>query len=224
MDENVTLNVQVFKFVMKNLLFVSLIVIGVILVGVGLFQYFASKGGENSLEIVSNAQDSSLTNSVKGVSVSNKKISVDVEGSVQKPGVYSFSDTSRVQDALIAAGGLSSNADRDYISKHLNQAQKITDGGKIYIPAKGETTQSLVTSNSNDTTIGVSNQVIADNSGLININSATAEQLDTLPKIGVVTAQKIISARPYSAIEELVSKKVLTQKTYDGLKDKVTAE
>jgi competence protein ComEA len=59
---------------------------------------------------------------------------------------------------------------------------------------------------------------------LININSASADTLDTLPKVGPITAQKIISGRPYSSKDELVSKKILTQKTFEGLKDKITVE
>jgi competence protein ComEA len=148
---------------------------------------------------------------------------VDVEGQVQKPGVYKVSDGARLQDALIAAGGMSSIADREYISKHLNLAQKVVDGGKIYIPGIDEKTTDTPVSIDSDSNISSTN-TLGDNSGLININSSSAEQLDTLPKVGAVTAQKIISGRPYISTDELVSKKILGQKTYDGLKDKITAE
>ena len=60
--------------------------------------------------------------------------------------------------------------------------------------------------------------------GLVDVNSATEAKLDILPKVGAVTAQKIISSRPYGTIEDLVSKKVLTQKTLDGFRDKIIVQ
>lgn len=159
---------------------------------------------------------------IKGESTVSK-ISVDVEGKVQKPGVYTLPEGSRIQDALIAAGGLSSTADRVYVSKHLNQAQKVIDGGKIYIPAIGETQAANIPAEAHDT-MSNSSASTTDTSGMININSALEAQLDTLPKIGPVTAKKIIGGRPYQDINELVSKKVLGQKTFEGIKEKIVAE
>ena len=59
---------------------------------------------------------------------------------------------------------------------------------------------------------------------VMNINLATMDQLDTLPSIGAVTAQKIIDGRPYASAEELLSRKVVGQSTYDKIKDKVSAD
>jgi competence protein ComEA len=60
------------------------------------------------------------------------------------------------------------------------------------------------------------------NSGKININSASAQQLDTLPGIGTVRAQKIIDNRPYSTINDLVKKKVLGEGIFEKLKDQIS--
>ena len=95
---------------------------------------------------------------------------------------------------------------------------------KVYIPALGE-----ISTPSTNTSVAVSSLVSEEStsefiSGLININSASESELDTLPKVGPATAKKIITSRPYANIEELVVKKVLGQKTYEGLKDKITAE
>lgn len=60
-------------------------------------------------------------------------------------------------------------------------------------------------------------------SSLIDINRASKDALDTLPKIGPVTADKIINGRPYRSIEELVSRKVITQKTFDGFKELIVS-
>lgn len=206
-------------FVRNNPLFVGLIGLGVILLTIGVFQYLSSKNTKDEVAFV----PSNPSQEVAGVS-SQKEISIDVEGAVQKPGVYKLSEGGRVQDALIASGGMNSNADREYIAKHFNLAQKLTDGAKIYIPQKGEQ-QAAVMSVQENPASNNDNQINAgDNTGLININSADAEKLDTLPKVGPVSAQKIISGRPYSSKGELVSKKILTQKTFDGLKDKITVE
>jgi competence protein ComEA len=59
---------------------------------------------------------------------------------------------------------------------------------------------------------------------LLDINSATAEQLDALPGIGKAYSAKIVEGRPYKGKDELVQKKILPQKTYDGIKDKIIAK
>ncbi|HEV7877902.1 ComEA family DNA-binding protein [Bradyrhizobium sp.] len=59
---------------------------------------------------------------------------------------------------------------------------------------------------------------------LLDINSATSEQLDALPGVGKAYSAKIIAGRPYKGKDELVSKSIVPQKTYDGIKDKIIAK
>ena len=153
------------------------------------------------------------TNSPNSASTQNT-IAVDVEGQVQKPGVYKLNSGSIVQDALVASGGLTGSADRDWVSKNLNLALKLSDGQKVYIPKQDE-----VVSNS---ALGLSS--ITSSTDLINVNSASEAQLDKLPGIGPVTAGKIISQRPYSTIDDLLTKKVVSQKVFDQIKDKIIAQ
>lgn len=145
-----------------------------------------------------------------------EEIVIDVEGAVVKPGVYHLSLESRVQDALIAASGLSAEANRNWVVKNLNLAVKLTDGVKIYIPKIGEEVKA-----SNISTTGGMG-AISEQSGLININTASVSELDTLKGIGPVTAQKIIDNRPYSSIEDLLNKKVVGQKVFEGIEEKIT--
>jgi competence protein ComEA len=153
----------------------------------------------------------------KTVSPAVSQITVDVEGSVQNPGVYRLNSSARVQEALIASGGLSGDADREYVAKHINMATKLIDGGKVYIPKIGEIQAQTADS-------GATSDVLGTQTTQIDINSASSEVLDSLPGVGLVTAQKIIAGRPYSSVEELQTKKVVNKKVYDEIKDKVVAE
>jgi len=137
--------------------------------------------------------------------VSESEITVDVSGAVNQPGVYSFKNDSRVKEAIEVAKGFSSDVDLLWVEKNLNLAAKLTDAQKIYIPRQGEKASSQ------------------GSSELININTATAPQLDTLPGVGEVTAGKIIDGRPYSSIEELKTKKVVGNATYEKIKDLISA-
>ena len=129
---------------------------------------------------------------------------VDVAGAVQNPGMFKLSAGSRVNDALTAAGGLSEEADRDWLETTLNLAAKVSDGDKLFIPTIRETEEK----------VGAS--------GKININTAGSAELDTLYGVGPATAQKIIDGRPYSKIEDLVAKKAVSQTVFDRIKDEIS--
>lgn len=144
------------------------------------------------------------------------KITVDVEGAVIKPGVYKLDSSARIVDSLAAAGGMSEEADRDYVQKNINLAKKVADGDKIYIPRVGE---DILSSDSGVSSSGNS----VGESSTININTATETDLDSLPGVGPVTAGKIISGRPYSSIQDLLNKKVVGQAEFDKIKDQISA-
>lgn len=156
-------------------------------------------------------------NAIDEVSNVSKEIVVDVEGAVMKPGVYRLKRSAIIQDALIAAGGMSSDADREKVAKSMNLASKVIDGSKIYIPSVGEVsglTSSPSTSSGSSTGDSSSN--------LININSASENELDSLSGVGIVTTAKIIDNRPYSTVEELLSKKIVSRTVFEKIKDKIS--
>ena len=153
-------------------------------------------------------------NSATNSSTEAKTIFIDIEGAVVKPGLYKLPQGSRIQDSLISAGGLAASADRKYIAKNLNLATKLTDGAKIYIPFLGEVLR--LDSGLNSSSQG---EIVGD---LVNINTSSQSQLEALPGIGPVTAQKIITGRPYSSVDELLSKKIVGNKVFIQIKDKVT--
>ena len=139
---------------------------------------------------------------------------VDVAGAVEKPGVYELKKGSRVKDALVAAGGLSEIAKREYLEKIINMAQEVKDGEKIYIPRQG------TDNGDGDRVLGSTPDNIG--TGTIDINSASVSELDTLWGIGEVTAKKIIENRPYGKVEDLLEKGVLKSNVYAEIKDKVS--
>ncbi len=139
------------------------------------------------------------------------KIKADIEGAVINPGVYEMIIGSRVDDLLIAAGGLASSADRVWIAKSLNRAAKLVDGGKLYIPKVAD---NITNSNA---VLGSTDNI--NSKAKIDINSASIAELDSLPGVGQTTAVKIISGRPYQTIEELKTKKIVGNALFEKIKD-----
>lgn len=129
-------------------------------------------------------------------------IFVDIEGAVINPGVYEMKNGSRLKDVLVIAGGLSSKADRAYCDRNLNLAELVKDGQKVYIP-------------SSDTDAGVGYIEANSKSKMININTASLAELDTLWGVGESRAESIVKNRPYQKIEDLVSKGVLSKAVFE---------
>jgi competence protein ComEA len=146
-----------------------------------------------------------------------KEITVDVSGAVKSPGVYKFEKDSRVEDAIRQAGGFSEQAHKQFVSKSLNLATKLIDGQKIYIPFEGEIASVAPLAVLATTTSTGSNPTI-QNKGVINLNSSTQSELESLNGIGPVTASKIINGRPYNTVGELLSKKVVSKSVYEKIK------
>ncbi|PIY95057.1 MAG: hypothetical protein COY68_00435 [Candidatus Levybacteria bacterium CG_4_10_14_0_8_um_filter_35_23] len=198
--DDLALTDKVSNFIRKNFFVVILASLGMIFFVYGLIGLLGSASKSEDIAIEPSGQEKTT-----------ETITVDVEGSVVKPGVYLIRLDSRVKDALIAASGLGNDADRDWTAKNLNMAAKVSDGSKIYIPRLGESVQA-----------DVSNSGIVGNTGSISINSSGAQELDSLPGIGPVTAEKIISSRPYGSINDLLDKKVVSEKVFNQIKDKIS--
>lgn len=138
---------------------------------------------------------------------------VHVSGAVLNPDVYTLPPGSIVRDAVMAAGGPAPDADLE----HINLAVELKDQQQVRVPRKGEeaTAGSEASSGSS-----------GESSGLININTATAAQLETLPRIGPAMAQRIVEYReangPFKTIEELQNVPGIGPATFNGLKDLIT--
>jgi competence protein ComEA len=189
------------KFLKKNLLLVILVLGGFLMLIVGGLQFF-SKPSDSGIEFVAVESE-----------VEANKIFVDISGAVNETGVYEFSQDDRISDAIKRAGGLAQDANTEYIDKNVNQAQKLSDGMKLYLPFEDERVSTVLGSSSES----------QSTSGLVNINSASKSQLESLPKIGPVTAEKIIAGRPYNGVEDLLIQKVVGNSVFEQIKDLVTA-
>lgn len=144
-------------------------------------------------------------------SISKRYIHIDIEGAVENPGLYEMEIDSRLKELITKAGGLNKDADEYYFARNFNLAKTLRDQEKIYIPTVSESTNSPSDNNSeSDVHEGIS------------INSASRTELDSLDGIGAATVDKLISARPYSSIEELVSKKILKSSVFEKIKDQIT--
>lgn len=187
---------------------------GLFLLGVGILSVvFLSRGGSGTeVEIIT-------ADEVEGDNSS--ELVVDVEGAVERPGIYKLAAKSRVNDALAAAGGLAVDADRDWISKNINLAHILTDGIKVYIPSEQEEIES---STSNKAAISQGGDVIGlSTSSKININSAGTGELDSLWGIGEARAASIISNRPYTSVQELLEKNIIPSNVYERIKNDIVA-
>jgi competence protein ComEA len=151
---------------------------------------------------------------------------VDVEGAVTAPGVHQLPSGSLLDDALAAAGGLVPTADLDRIARELNRSDKLKDHQKIYIPFVTERTVASTLGAGGATAAGTAGSASDATGELINLNTATAEQLDTLPGVGPATAQKIIAYREqngaFSSVEQLNDVSGIGDATFEKLKDLVT--
>ena len=146
----------------------------------------------------------------------DKPIVVHITGAVPRPGVYALPQGARVQDVISAAGGFLAEAEKTAI----NLAALLEDGQKLDIPYMEGASPILATP-------GV--EVITNTTELININTASAAELDTLPKIGPTLAQRIIDYReqngPFQQIEDITNVTGLGDvggPTWDKIKDLIT--
>lgn len=122
-----------------------------------------------------------------------KRVVVDVVGAVRKPGLYRLSEGSRIADAVALAGGATDRAQLAFV----NLAAPLADGEQVVVPGRGATGAATAPPSA----AGGSPTAPLD------LNTATAEQLDALPGIGPATAQKILDYRqahgPFHAVDEL---------------------
>lgn len=132
---------------------------------------------------------------------------VDVAGAVSRPGIVRLPAGARVIDALLAAGGMTADAD----GAALNKAALLRDGTRVYVPRPGEAAPAE------------SAATVA--AAAIDINRASTAELETLPGIGPATAARIVRSRetkPFARVEELQTRGLVSARVFADIRDLVT--
>ncbi len=142
-------------------------------------------------------------------------VRVDVTGEVVSPGVYTLPPDSIVQDAITAAGGPTSDADLS----RLNLAALLSGGQQIVVPGAHSPA-------ADESTLQPASALTSTNR--LNVNTATSEQLESLPEIGPATAAKIVEYRtthgPFQTIEGIMDVSGIGPKTFEAIRDLITVK
>jgi competence protein ComEA len=175
-------------------------------------------GSHGDTSVIVPGMDPSGTPGAVSRKPSGAVIYVHILGAVAKPGLFELKDGDRAVDAIAAAGGFTEDADQ----AQLNLARFVVDGEQIVVPVLGATPVTGGPSAGGAGSVGTTGTV----GGKVNLNTATLDDLETLPRVGPAMAQKIIDWRTangrFSAVEDLMSVSGVGDKTFAQLKDLVT--
>ena len=161
-----------------------------------------------------------------GLSTTSGSVVVHVTGAVSRPGVVTLPPGSRVTDAINAVGGASAEAD----TQQLNLARVLTDGEQIRVPRIGEVLPDPAPQTGGDAASGARTAPGKSGgggaSGMVNINTASASELEKLPGIGPALAQRIVEHRdshgPFASVDALTDVPGIGKAKLEGLREQAT--
>ncbi|MDQ8759424.1 helix-hairpin-helix domain-containing protein [Streptococcus ruminantium] len=170
-----------------------------------------------SLEEQTSSSQKVIEETSTEASEKNSKLVVDVKGAVINPGLYTLETGARINDAIAAAGGFTSQADQ----KSINLAQKLTDETVVYVASQGENI-SVVPNSSTSSALSQE----GNKSGLVNLNTATVADLQTISGIGAKRAADIIAYREangsFKSVDDLSNVSGIGDKTLESIRSYVT--
>jgi competence protein ComEA len=188
----------------------------VVLAGIAFVLAFGSGSGE--LRIDGGTPFAGTEPSAPSDAANGTDLVVQISGAVIRPGVYRVAPGSRIGDLLAAAGGYGPRVDADRAGRDLNLAAPLKDGDSVRVPSRDDP-PAIVSGTGGGGGQG------GGGGGLIDINSATSAQLESLSGIGPVTAGKIIASREersFGSVDELLGRKLVGPKTFEAIRELVT--
>lgn len=188
--------------------------------------YFFSQQGKDPADMEDifsvTAKEAEMEQSVNETAAEPEIIKVDVKGAVKSPGIFTAQAGDRVIDLISSAGGFTEKADKDKV----NFAQIIEDQMVIYVPEIGEEDKG----NLENIQVGTSGDAVTKGTsgGLVNLNTATQEDLQTLTGIGPSKATAILEYREtagkFKEVDELKQVTGIGDKTFERLRDSVSVK
>lgn len=214
---------------------------GVVVVGLGVLGFFQFQADQSARDAATRPEPAKVEASAMPVQAApasqapTKEIWVHVTGAVHKPGVYQLAEGARVAEALNAAGGALPEGRPD----ELNLAEVLVDGAKVWIPTAAElkaaaaevtTAPSVATKGTVQpvrSTVGAAASApVAKVGGKVNVNTASAKELESVTGIGPTTAAKIVAYRqahgPFKTLNDLTKVSGIGSKTLEKLRDGLT--
>lgn len=193
----------------------------VLIVGAGIVLYKNINNADNF--IINSASD--ISENTPAIQIEIPPVIIHIAGAVKNPGVYQLKSTDRIVDAVKIAEGATEEANLDLI----NLAAILKDGQKIIIPYKtySETGEKINT-NTHNNAEGMYYSSPVSTSAKININTANANMLQTLPGIGPVLSERIIEYRNqnglFGVIDDIKDVSGIAEKKYEGIKDLICVQ
>jgi competence protein ComEA len=198
----------------------GVVILIVALVGAVLVNAFAQQGsGSEVLREPSPASGSGPPSpDISSTAAAGVPVLVHVLGAVNRPGLVSLTTGARVVDAVAAAGGLTGDAE----VSGINLARVLADGEQLVVPRVGE----IVAPPAGPASGGGSPGASGASGALVNLNTASQAELETLPRIGPALAGRILDYRTangrFAAVTDLMKVTGIGQKLFDGFKDRIT--
>lgn len=204
----------------KIIFFIILIIMILIIIYYVYSTLYTDDFSYNTQSLIQENNDYSSTDDSVLENSEDNTIVVYICGEVKESKVLTLKENSRICDAIDAVGGITENAD----ITNINLAYILEDGEKIYIPKKGEETQTEDNSNS----ASQMHSYTSSKTTKININKATQTELETIPGIGPSSALKIINYREengkFKSIEDIKNVSGIGDKKYESIKDYITVK